>query len=78
MADLEYTQRGFAIYGRVEDSRGVVVRVQKSSAIGEPHAWIFVDDPNGVYTDGKPAPHLSREQAKAVVAALQLFIGEES
>jgi hypothetical protein len=75
---VKTTERGFMVYGEIEDSRGCVVRVQESSIIGEPHVWIFVDDPNGVYTHGKPSPHLTREQAIKVVTALHRFIDGDS
>lgn len=76
--ELKKTNRGFTIYGEVPDSRGCIVRVQQSSAWGMEHAWIFTDDPNGVYTDGKPSPHLTKDQAKLVIEALQRFVDDRS
>jgi hypothetical protein len=70
---VKTNERGFKVYGEVSDSRGCIVRIQESSAMGPPHAWIFVDDPDGIYKDGKPAPHLTRVQAIRVVTALHLF-----
>lgn len=71
---MKTTERGFKVYGEVSDSRGCIVRIQESSVMDPPHAWIFVDAPEGVYKDGKQAPHLTREQAIRVVTALHLFI----
>ncbi len=74
---LKRSHRGFAIYGEIKDTRKCVVRVTRSSAGGLPCCWIFVDDPMRVYREA-PAPHLSRAQAKRVIAALQRFVdGEE-
>ncbi len=75
----ERTARGFAIYGSVTDNRGSVTRVQRSSAMGEPRAWVFCVDAEGrmAYTfQGKPnapAPHLDAAQARELAAALLRF-----
>lgn len=70
---MKRTQRGFAVYGLIKDSRGVVLRVQQSSAMGGPYVWLFVDDVKQVYRE-EPAPHLNRAQAKRVIKALQRFV----
>lgn len=70
------TNRGFA-YKEYKDTRGCVVRVQRSSSAEQSCVWIFTDDPNHVYTDGKPAPHLNRTQARRVANALLAFANEE-
>ena len=62
------TDRGFAIYGEVTDSRRCTIRVQESSAVGRPHAYLF--------TDG--APHLSVAQAEELIAALRAFVAHAS
>lgn len=72
---MKRTARGFALYAEVKDDRGVITRIQRSSAIGARRCWVFVDDPGGVYADGKPAPHLSPAQARRVAAALLKFAG---
>lgn len=75
MAELEFTGRGFAVYGRVTDSRNTKVRVQESSAVGRPHAYVFVEGDPTVYPDVRDAsPHLSVEQAQELIAALQRFV----
>lgn len=71
---LKRTSRGFAVYGTVKDSRGCVVRAQQSSAIGGPRLWLFTDDPHGVYSDGKPAPHLKPAQVRKLIKVLQRFL----
>ena len=82
---MKRTNRGFAIYGQVKDTRGCVVRIQASSASTPDAVWIFCDDVNGVYTrplgseipSPDPAPHLTRAQAKRVIRALQRFVDGE-
>ncbi len=66
------THRGFSLR-TVTDPRGCVVRIQESSAACHRCVWIFTDDPNGVYRDGKPAPHLNAAQARRVAKALLAF-----
>ena len=72
MDRFEKTERGFVIYGRLTDSKGSVVRVQESSIIGEPCAWIFADNPEPSYKH--PSPHLTAENAKELIAILSDFI----
>lgn len=38
--EIEYTQRGFARTGPVEDSYGGQVKVYESSSAREPHIWL--------------------------------------
>ncbi len=70
MTGLEYTQRGFAIYGSLTDNRGHTVRVQESSAANEAHVWIFTT----VGTDEGNEPHLTVEQARRLRDMLDAFI----
>lgn len=42
MTDLELTQRGFKIYGRIKDKYASDVRVQQSSGISG-GVWIFTE-----------------------------------
>ena len=67
---IEYTERGFAIYGRITDDRGNEVRVQRSSACGGPYAYVFTQDDRGrgaYFHMGEPhapSPHLTASQAR--------------
>ena len=76
MADIEKTDRGFKIYGKVTDSRGCEVSVQESSIVGRPHVYVFTEDCKGVYRGTPPSPHLSVEQAKQLQEALGKFIAD--
>ena len=79
----EHTPRGFAVYGRVTDGRGNVVRVQRSSAVGDPHCYVFVNDSDGrEFRVGVPgcdhgvsvvSPHLNATEARALAALLVAF-----
>ena len=79
----EYTPRGFAVYGRVTDGRGNVVRVQRSSACGDPCCYVFVNDSAGrefvtgvVGCEGGisvVSPHLNATEARALAALLVAF-----
>lgn len=82
LPSLEYTPRGFAIYGRVTDDRGNVTRVQKSSAVGGPYCYVFTHDEEGrevVPCVGAPcgysavSPHLTAAQARELAALLLRF-----
>jgi hypothetical protein len=72
------TPRGFA-YRDIKDSRGSVVRVQQSSAVGGPFAWIFVRNSQGAEVNNHlgswhaVSPHLTRAQARRVARALLRF-----
>ena len=78
----ERTARGFAVYGSVTDERGNIVRVQRSSAMGDPRCHVFTHDGHdrncvpcvGAH-DGWLAvsPHLDATQARALAAALLRF-----
>ena len=72
--EFETTPRGFNIYGTVIDTRGCTIRVQKSSAATRDCVWIFTEDTKKVYDDGNPAPHLTVDQAKELIAALTNFV----
>jgi len=69
---MTHTNRGFAKI-EVTDTRGCICRVQRSSAACVDAVWIFCDDPNGAYQDGKPSPHLDADQAREVARALLAF-----
>jgi len=79
----EHTPRGFAVYGRVTDGYGSVVRVQRSSAMGEPRCRVFVNDSDGrEFRMGVPgcdhgvavvSPHLNATEARALAALLVAF-----
>jgi hypothetical protein len=79
----EHTPRGFAVYGRVTDGYGSVVRVQRSSAMGEPRCRVFINDSRGrefvtgiAGCEGGVAvvsPHLNATEARALAALLVAF-----
>ena len=79
----EYTPRGFAIYGRVTDGQGSVIRVQRSSAMGEPKCRVCVSDSEGHEVSTGVAgceggiavvsPHLNATEARALAALLVAF-----
>ena len=79
----EHTPRGFAVYGRVTDGRGNEVRVQRSSVVGDPHCYVFVNDSDGrEFRVGVPgcdhgvsvvSPHLNATEARALAALLVAF-----
>lgn len=69
---MTLTNRGFAKI-EVTDTRGCICRVQRSSAACFDAVWIFCDDPNGVYRNGNPSPHLNADQAREVARALLAF-----
>ena len=83
------TARGFRIYAEIPDSRGNVLRVQESSAVGDERSaaflWLFVDETaaNKARREeweqrmGKRsdhAPHLSVEAVRALQEALEEFL----
>jgi len=79
---LERTPRGFAVFGRVTDGRGNVVRVQESSAAEGRFCWVFTrdeDDHSVVPCVAAPggysavAPHLNPAQARELAALLLRF-----
>lgn len=79
---MRKTNRGFKIYGEYKDSKGSMVKIQESSAMGGPYVWIFCKDYKGNdvndcvgATDNRisVSPHLSRAQARRVAKALLEF-----
>lgn len=74
--NMTHTIRGFAKV-EVTDTRGCICRIQRSSSAELDAVWIFCDDTKGVYLDGKPAPHLDRNQALKVARALMAFADNE-
>lgn len=66
----EKTDRGFTIYGEMRDAWGSRIRVQESSIVGRPHAYVLADNSEMPH----PSPHLTVDQAKELIALLQRFI----
>ena len=81
MAEREVTERGFRIFAKSPERDGSVVWVQESSLACEgPHVRILTkgvecsDHPAGYHH--KPEPHLSYEQTKLLIDALQALVDE--
>ena len=75
----EKTTRGFSLV-KIEDTRGCICRIQRSSSADEDAVWIFCDDPDDLYENhGKasPHPHLNADQARQVAKALLYFADGE-
>lgn len=70
----EYTQRGFAIYGHVTDSRGNSIRIQESSAADDSYVWLFFQPRTGEKNEDQVEPHLSVEGATELRDALNRFL----
>lgn len=68
--------RGFREYGTVTCSYGTTLRVKESSSAEGPHVWLFVSsDPRRLREpEGEASAHLTRRQAKALVARLQAWL----
>jgi hypothetical protein len=64
------TERGFRVYGELWCRYKTNVRVQESSAAFESCVWLFLRRHNG----GRASAHLSINDARCVVLALQEFI----
>lgn len=82
------TQRGFAIFEKVMDSRGNTVTIQLSSAADGPYCWIFTKNPQGFDHNLTEAvgirngvdvatPHLTRDQARRLAIGLLEFADSE-
>lgn len=70
--DLEYTARGFAIYGRGACTKENPWRVQESSIAGDPRCWLIVQQGVG---DGEGGTlHLNLAQTRQFVTHLEKFI----
>jgi len=67
MSDTTYSERGFAQYLRLTDTKGSEISVHQSSSLNDA-VWITADDPTGNWD--KPYPHLSPAQALQVAQAL--------
>jgi hypothetical protein len=85
VSEVRKTGRGFNIYAELEDSYGVGVRVQQSSAMsddghGASFVWLWVEDEKHVlgHLGEKlyPALHLSPDQARQLRDALDLHLRE--
>jgi hypothetical protein len=59
---LEFSPRGFAMYGRVPTTYGEIVSVYESSSAEGPHIWMSFDAPDGD-KEKSQAVHLNLEQA---------------
>lgn len=71
----QFTERGFAIYGHITDSRGNRIRVQESSAADDSYVWLFLDARAGEENPvDQVEPHLSVEQATELRDALNRFL----
>lgn len=70
----EYTQRGFAIYGHITDSRGNTICVQESSAADDSYVWLFLQPRDGEKNEDQVEPHLSVEDATELRDALNRFL----
>ena len=68
---MKRTARGFAIYAEVKDSHGCVVRVQESSQMAARSVGYSATSPDG--DRDAAVPHLTKAQAKRVIAALTKF-----
>ena len=81
---MRTTSRGFKIFDEFKDSYGNTIKVQESSGASDDYCWIFVK--NDLGKDYKqhmgeistPSPHLTKDQAKRLIAALNLFVGEDA
>lgn len=69
---FETTERGFKIYGRIEDTRACILRVQESSAVGDTKIYIYCTDPEG-YREN-PHPHLNKKQACELIEVLKDYV----
>lgn len=73
---MKRTNRGFAIYGKFEDSRGAQVRVQRSSEAGRKRfVWVFAAGgmASGPSVEDSAAVHLDTRQARKLAQALMRF-----
>jgi hypothetical protein len=70
--EFEKTERGWKLYAKFVDKYGSEIRVQESSIVGRPCVWIFADNDPKVFE--KPKPHLTVENAKQLIEALQSFV----
>lgn len=83
---MKRTERGFAIFGKVVDSRGNTITVQESSDAGGIYAWLFSRNRHGEtatvhHVTREPlaaSPHLTRAQARKLAAILLRFADAES
>ena len=71
------TERGFSVYGELEDTYGSSIKVVESSVAGDPCCWVFCDAFDHKSPGRKPStPHLSVPEAKKLVQCLQNFIND--
>lgn len=77
-----HTERGFKIYGEIEDSYQNKIRVQESSAACAARCWIFVKNHEGhsAYLHlgemHAATAHLSVSQARELAKMLNAFADE--
>jgi hypothetical protein len=74
--DLEFTPRGFRVFGRLTDRDGEKARLQESSLAFEgPHARLFLENQLFLTNRGGTAClHLNLAQAEALAAMLFEFV----
>lgn len=77
---MEKTARGFSMYGDFKDERGCRIRVQESSAVGDPRTWVMITNDAGTYhrtpISGDCSAHLTVDQARQMRDALDRFIAD--
>lgn len=75
VVELKVTNdRGFYSYAELEDSYGASVKVLESSSASGPHCWIMCYGGGIRNNDG--SAHLTPEQAREVVAGLQMWLDQ--
>ena len=68
-------KKGLTVFSKFTDKNGANVRVQESSVVAASRCcWIFVDGEEPGEEDNKGAAHLTKQQAKWVIKALEKFI----
>ncbi len=67
---FEVTDRGFKIYGQLEDEHGALIVVNESSEVGRPRIWLSAC--GGELKN--PKPYLNVEQAKNLIQILEDFV----
>jgi len=68
--------RGLTLYGEVVDTYGARVCVRESSADPLVHGWLFIEGGGITANDG--AAHLTVDQARDIIKALQRFVKDKS
>lgn len=68
--EFNFTDRGFRIFAEIKDSYRSKIRIQESSNASYYACWIFCEREGA----DNPSPHLSVNDAKEVIKALQEFV----